>query len=191
MKTRKSVQSRKLTTPISVAPCQPLKRLNYFFGQLLSAADLQAEQNYLLGKHRRHNLRCHGAGIVEGLQVSVSANNAGASVIVAPGFAIDPMGNEVELCAEAQLNLPAMGKPVYVVISYHENLTDPIPVLGSPDTNPADAVVYTRTEEAADILILSEVVSPAIALARLVGRGKTWRLDSRFQPLRAKGVQAQ
>jgi len=52
-------------------PCSPLQRVNYFTGHLVTAKDFEAEQNYFLEKHRRHNLLCHGPGVVQGLQVSV------------------------------------------------------------------------------------------------------------------------
>lgn len=185
MKASKVSSSRKFTTTTTaaVAAREPLKRVNYFIGQLLSAGDLQAEQNYLRGRHRRHNLRCHGTGIVQGLEITVSGNKA---VVVAPGFAIDSVGNEVELCGEVRLDLPVTGKPVYVVIRYQENLTDPIPMLGQTNTNLSDLVQYSRTEESAEVILAPDVTPPAIALARLIGRGKAWRLDAKFKPQRVR-----
>jgi hypothetical protein len=38
----------------------PVKRPNYFTGQILSAEDFTAEQEYHKGKQRRRNLHCHG-----------------------------------------------------------------------------------------------------------------------------------
>ena len=38
----------------------PVKRPNYFTGQILSAEDFTAEQEYHKGKQRRHNLHCPG-----------------------------------------------------------------------------------------------------------------------------------
>lgn len=44
-------------------------RLNYFYGQMLGVRELQAEQQYFLGKARRHNACLHGYGVVCGLDV--------------------------------------------------------------------------------------------------------------------------
>ncbi len=45
------------------------KRLNYFYGQMLGAADFQAEQNYFREKLKLHNRCLHGYGTVCGLEV--------------------------------------------------------------------------------------------------------------------------
>ncbi len=54
----------------------PVKRPHYFTGQILSADDFTAEQEYHIGKQRRHNLHCHGFGVVHGLKVSTLKKNA-------------------------------------------------------------------------------------------------------------------
>src|SRR5688572_30311715 len=48
-----------------------LKRLNYFYGQMLGVADFQAEQAYFREKLKLHNRCLHGYGVVCGLLVSV------------------------------------------------------------------------------------------------------------------------
>lgn len=47
-----------------------LKRLNYFYGQMLGARDFQAEQDYVRDKLRLHNRCLHGHGVVCGLPVT-------------------------------------------------------------------------------------------------------------------------
>ena len=47
-----------------------LKRLNYFYGQLLGARDFQTEQEYFREKLRLHNRCLHGYGVVCGLEVA-------------------------------------------------------------------------------------------------------------------------
>ena len=50
--------------------CQPLERPHFVTGQILTADDLRAEQDYRAGEvRRRHNRLCHGWGIVDGLGV--------------------------------------------------------------------------------------------------------------------------
>lgn len=46
------------------------ERLNYFFGQMLGAADFRSEQNYFREKLKLHNRCLHGYGVVCGLEVT-------------------------------------------------------------------------------------------------------------------------
>jgi hypothetical protein len=178
--------SRKSPMPAANGSCQPLRRVNYFPGQILAADDFQAEQDYLLEKHRRHNLRCHGFGVVQGLEVSVTRGNADWTVVVNPGFTIDRIGNELQLCAGVRLGLGATGSPVYVAIGFMEVPSEPVPVPGGPVADPAAAVVYRRIEEGSDVFLSANAGSPTLALARLVRRGQTWRLDRTFKVARTR-----
>ena len=48
-------------------PCAPvpdLRRLNYFFGQMLGVDDFRGEQSYFRDKHKLHNRCLHGYGTV-------------------------------------------------------------------------------------------------------------------------------
>ncbi|WP_428268714.1 hypothetical protein [Haliangium sp.] len=49
----------------------PLDRLAYFYGQMLTAADLRCEQAYFREKLKLHNRCLHGHGVVCGLEVEV------------------------------------------------------------------------------------------------------------------------
>ncbi len=68
-------------------------RNRYFYGRLFTASDFQAEQNYLRDKQQFRNLHTHGVGIVSGL--SVKTLDAGRSLHVSPGYAIDALGREI------------------------------------------------------------------------------------------------
>lgn len=72
---------------------EPVRRVHYFTGQLLTPEDLQAEQDY----HRRmrylHN-RLLGQGIVDGLEVTAGD---GSTIVVSPGMAVDGLGRELVL----------------------------------------------------------------------------------------------
>src|SRR5437773_64987 len=50
-------------------PVPELKRIRYFYGQMLGAADFQAEQDYFREKLKLHNRCLHGYGTVCGLEV--------------------------------------------------------------------------------------------------------------------------
>jgi hypothetical protein len=82
---------------------QSLKRPNFFSGKLVTAEDLELEQQYFREKLKRHNRTLHGFGIVTGLKVSVSSGQ----IIVEPGLALDCEGNEVIVDTEQSILTPA------------------------------------------------------------------------------------
>ena len=54
----------------SCAEVPQFDRLTYFYGQMLHARDLQAEQSYFREKLKLHNRCLHGWGVVCGLEVT-------------------------------------------------------------------------------------------------------------------------
>ncbi|CAB3778778.1 hypothetical protein LMG28614_00728 [Paraburkholderia ultramafica] len=67
-----SYPTRPLHCSPDKSPCAPVpefRRLKYAYGQLLGAADFQAEQSYFREKQRLHNRCVHGYGVVCGLLV--------------------------------------------------------------------------------------------------------------------------
>jgi hypothetical protein len=92
-------------TPTPAACCCPacaglecLSRTRFFAGQLLSEADLNNEQSYLLAKNRLHNRYLVGTGVVCGLQVVCS--NCDGWVTVRAGYAIDACGDDIIVCQD-------------------------------------------------------------------------------------------
>jgi hypothetical protein len=173
-------------------------RVRYFDGQLLSAADFQAEQDYVRGRFRRLHRWLHGWGIVGGLQVSVDQGE----IVVAPGLAIDCLGNEIEIERRTCVPLPAAGKASHLTLAYVERAVDPQPALFDPPAADEVSIEYRRIEEGGVLAL--EPADPArghpraarraepcgrahpIAIARLVRVGARWRLDRRFRPGRAR-----
>jgi len=101
----------------------PIKRENwrrpsYFNGQLLDEGDFGAEQKYHLEAWRRHHATFHSWGVIDGLTVTVNDGRA----MVAPGKAIDSLGNEVRLDEPAVLDLAGLpqGETIYVVLAHEE-----------------------------------------------------------------------
>lgn len=84
----------------------PLTKPRYEAGSYLAAEDLAAQQNYLLQQGRRHNRQLHGWGVVCGLLV-VPAREASHpwAVLVCPGYAIGPYGDEIELRERASVDI--------------------------------------------------------------------------------------
>ena len=68
-----------------IATLRYLKRNRCFWGKLLTAEDLELEQEYFREKLKRHNRYLHGFGVVFGLEVSKN----GRDVAISPGLAID------------------------------------------------------------------------------------------------------
>lgn len=157
------------------------KRVRYFAGQMLSADDFQAEQQYLIQRRHVHNLALHGSGIVTGMAVIVSGDTPFPSLVVEPGLALDPHGREIELAAPVVVQVGNPGCPHYVIIQYAEKEADLVPLL------PEGTLMASRIEEGASIH-LSPGVPPddGIALARVVPDSTGWKVDSTFKPRKCR-----
>jgi hypothetical protein len=174
-----------------LVPCQPLSRVHYSTGQVLSIEDFTAEQNYFREKLRRHNRALHQPGIVGGLEVTLDS----PGVRVAPGFALDAAGNEICVPVAQGAPLPSLVGEVYVVLRYAEIRADPIPVLGPPGEGNADSVP-SRIQESFEIGFeppganptpaSPQDASPPIRLARHRHVRGRWRVDARFRRPKAK-----
>ena len=173
-------------------------RNNFFAGRLLTAEDLTAEQNYFLGRLRRHNRLLHGSGVVQGLDVSLTGDTTAPSVAVGPGYALDPLGNEICVCAATALPLPQKGTSVHVVICHRECPTDPVPVPSDP-AEPDSTPKPSRIADTFELLlsaaspqrragVCGEVSSGerGVPLARLRFSRRRWRVDRRFRVPRAR-----
>jgi hypothetical protein len=68
-------------------------RARYREGQVLRAADLAAEQAYLIAMRRRHNIGGHVWGIVRGLELKRPRNKE--EITLQPGMAVDGFGREL------------------------------------------------------------------------------------------------
>lgn len=159
-------------------PCAPLVRPNFFTGKLLDAADFAAEQDYHREKHRRHNRRLHGFGVVSGLGVALESNGDAPHVAIAPGCAIDRRGEEVEICERVCLRAKSSTTPAFVSIRRFDRPRDPVPGPDGP--------VPSATEEACLVTVGASVPPDAIPLARLVHAPGGWSIDGSFSAPRAR-----
>lgn len=96
-----TIAKKKTTAPCTCgcSACggvQCMERPRYFAGQLLTEADLNSEQAYVLAKNRLHNRYLHGWGVVCGLEVVCGCDG---KVNVQEGYAIDPCGNDIIVCS--------------------------------------------------------------------------------------------
>src|SRR3954454_18432965 len=179
------------------AVCEPpVKRPNYVTGQILSAADFTAEQEYHRGKQRRHNLHCHGFGVVQGLKVSTVKKNAGWTVVIEAGSAIDRAGNEIQLCMKVTFRLSKSETAIQVGIRCYERLCDPVPI---PSNATSLSSQPSRAEEGCEVL-LDPLSMPrgsrpktggpgtsmdVLPLAHLVRKGRVWHVNRTFKAPRA------
>lgn len=157
----------------------PLKRPIYFSGRLLDAATLTADQDYHREKIRRHNRALVGYGVVAGLHVRVEAvaGAAGPKIVVGAGYAVDRHGEEICLPCAVRILPPTTGEAAFVTIRFWEHPVSPSAVAGQTAAG--------EMEEACVIAIATQVLPPAIALARLVRTPpRPWGIDPGFKPPR-------
>jgi len=156
--------------------CGGLERPSYFSGQLLDADTLVAEQDYHREKLRRHNRGLHGYGVVTGLAVRIESTNSGESrVVVEPGYAIDPTGEEICVPRAVTLTPQGLGDSAVVTLRFWERVCPSLPTAGD-----ASAGISSVVEEACVIGLSPAVVSPAFPLARLLSSEGRWRVDPLF-----------
>src|SRR5437588_3787410 len=126
-----------------------VKRLNYYNSQFLKENDFNDEQLYHNQMRRFHNRALHTWGIVKGLEVT---RVTGASkVTIAPGIAIDRLGQEIVLPKESDaIGLDGFdaSAQVYVTIKYADVFD-----LADKDTKATQTAseYYTRWTERPDV----------------------------------------
>lgn len=155
-----------------------LRRPRFFTGQVLSAADLEAEQDYFRERQRLQNRLALGTGVAFGLEVACSDGPAGARVVVSPGLGVDPSGEIVALHEEARLPV-GLDLPAFVCVRYFERPCDPVPAAIE-----AEPLEPTRIEEGARATVETELPADALAVARLVSRDGRAIVDPTFRARR-------
>jgi hypothetical protein len=161
-----------------------LERMRYFDGQILTAADLIAEQDYFRAKLRRHNLGLHGHGIVSGLDLSVSQGSwkDAPLVVVAAGSAIAPDGEDIIVPEVTAYPISNAAQAWYVTLRFVVRDANPVTVPGAP----ADRIEPTRVEEGFAISLETAIDTDSVALARIIKDGSGWSADASFEPPRAR-----
>lgn len=161
-----------------------LERLRYFPRQLLTAADMVDEQDYFREKQRRHNRFLHGWGVVAGLLVQADAQAGPLALLVCPGYALGPCGDEIHVPEPYRFDLaptlqqladpcspqPASavtskGTTLSVAIRYAECRTRPVRTLpagcGCDDT----ACEFSRIRDGFEVRCMPRPDTPAPAPA--------------------------
>lgn len=153
----------------------PYCSLHYHFGMLLGVSDLETEQAYHRGKMWLHSAWLHREGVVWGFDVQADPDRG--EIRVLPGLALDALGREIHLDADACLNVaawfedrlqrkpddtgwfdgdPADGEVLFdahVVIRFKTCLTRQVPAMAQPCENAGTATAYSRACETVEILL--------------------------------------
>jgi hypothetical protein len=112
-KNRVSIESptTPASRPVAAAPtCATrigFERPSYFFGHLLTDADLTLEQRYLREKKKLQQRTIHGQGIVCGLRLTRDHDDP-RSVLIGKGYAIDDCGNDLVLSEQFPLDVVSL-----------------------------------------------------------------------------------
>jgi hypothetical protein len=170
------------------------KRVRYFSGQLLSAHDFEADQNYFREKHKLQNRILFGPGIISGLEVSVlEPDQASPQLTISPGSAIDPLGNIILVGNLCTLPLK-VGSDWFIGLRYAEHLSDPVPVSSGGNE-------CSRIEESYELHLLpydptdttdcnaASLIIDQLIIGRVLQVAGKWQVDSTYTPFRSGACQ--
>ena len=88
-----------------------LCRPRFFAGQLLTEDDLNRLDDYIVAKNRLHNRYLVGWGVACGLEVVCNVcgpGQASGGVLVKPGYAVSPCGNDIVVCKSEPVDVCAL-----------------------------------------------------------------------------------
>lgn len=83
-----------------------LCRPRFFAGQLLTEEELNRLDHYIVAKNKLHNRYLHGWGVACGLDVQ--CDDCGNGVLVQPGYALSPCGDDIIVCHETAVDICAL-----------------------------------------------------------------------------------
>lgn len=135
---------------------QTFERNRYFYGKPMTVSDFEAEQRYLIGKHRYINRLIHGAGVLCGLQVTLPESFAAERprVELAEGAALDCCGNLIVVSrsgtAEIKGDFDPKG-PNYLYIKYTECSKQPV-MLAANGSSCEEVCCYNRIQETFEVV---------------------------------------
>src|SRR5215208_641409 len=135
---------------------QTFERNRYFYGKPMTVSDFEAEQRYLVGKHRYVNRLVHGAGVLCGLQVTLPTgfNTERPTVEVAEGAALDCCGNLIIVSRSSTVEIKGdfdPEKPNFLFIKYAECSKQPV-MLAANGSSCEEVCCYNRIQETFEIV---------------------------------------
>jgi hypothetical protein len=172
-----------------------LERVRFFPRQLLTAADMVTEQDYIRQKLRRHNRFLHGWGVVCGLEVVPQPTaQAPWGVEITPGYALGPYGDEIYVAEPVYLDLAQCGPDavtspcepdvlegpsdvsggtLYVAIKYAECTSQPVRAMPAGCACEEVACEYSRIRDSFELACLTELPPspPSPLLCEVIAEG--------------------
>ncbi len=168
--------------PLSAAPPDPTKQVNYQLGMVLGVADFMQGFAYHSGRDQWTVRDLLGYGTIVGLQVTVTTDNDIPQVVVSPGVAVNPQGQLIRIpatqCAklndwlalpQSQQELDTLaGQPsanpvvLQVVLSYSNYPTDIVPIPGQPCRSEGEAMVNSRLLDSFQLELRFTVAQPKL-----------------------------
>lgn len=135
---------------------QTFERNRYFYGKPMTVSDFEAEQRYLIGKHRYVNRLIHGAGVLCGLQVTLPKGFSAERprVELAEGAALDCCGNLIVVSRSGAADVKGDFDPRglnYLYIKYAECSKQPV-VLAANGSSCEEFFCYNRIQETFEIV---------------------------------------
>ena len=119
--------------PETAATATQLEKNRFFDGKLMTAGDMQAEQQYHADRLELVTRRTTASGIVGGLGVSVEQRDDELAVSVDAGVAIDAAGRPIVVETPTTKRLPAPeGDECHLFVRFDETPLESVPV---PDTD--------------------------------------------------------
>ncbi len=167
----------------SISNSQSMERTSFHTGQLLTADDLNREQDYFRNKLKRHNQLLHGFGVVSGLGVSI----AGGKVVIEPGFALDCEGNEIVIREPQTMNpssASTSSRVAYVNVRYAESCSEKTIIegfeicFGEENTNRGHRHRRARW--------LACGAAHPLTIAKLRSKSQGWSVDRGYRPPQIK-----
>lgn len=159
----------------SVAAAPEVERVGFFTGQLLTAADFQAEQEYVREKLRRLARAAFGTGVVSGLTPTVSTDGSGtATLTISPGYAVDPAGELILVTAPETIDLDSTASGSVIQLRLAERPARFVPSPGEDAS--ADEQRPTRIVEGFTITMAKERDPRAIVLGRVTHDADGWHV---------------
>lgn len=127
------------------------ERNRYFHGKLMTARDMQAEQDYHAGRLNTLARSVMGEGIVCGLNTAVEDADDEIEITVEPGIALDSCGRPVvvEDAVTRSRDAPSRDE-IYVFLSNQEASKDRVPVPGADHAYEEDCT-YNRILETFEV----------------------------------------
>ena len=125
-----------------------IQRMQFHHGQFLVEEDFNDEQAYHRQMRWRHNRSLHTPGVVEGLEVTRTADK---QITVSPGMAIDSHGHEIVILPSSTLRQPislegvGTDRTIQLTIRYRE--------VGDKRTQIDNEDRFTRTNERPKFII--------------------------------------